>query len=321
MITQATNCDHHPQIEVTYAEHTRTIQTLVWSPDGTRLASGDAGGVVKVWEAFTGQTQATHREDPPTSTCALAWSPVGDLIASGGRHPHLSILEAESLKEVARWRLRGAASPRPGGSWYGRPSRAILTLAWSPDGKRLLSGGQDGPGHRLRLWETLDGLERLLDPAEHLVRAVAWSLDGQRFAAGGDFGTAGVWDATTGQMLVRFFSFLPVIYSLAWSPDGMRLAVCGLHQACLVWHGGGEVVTSYQGHLGRTISLSWAPESERIASASHDQTIHVWEATTGQCLAKYACRLGDHAPIAWSPDGTRLAIALADETIQVWRPV
>lgn len=320
MITQATNCTH-PQIEVTYAAHTRTIQALSWSPDGKRLVSGDAGGVVQVWEAATGQTQVTHQENLAASVCALSWSQVGDLIASGGRRPHLSILEAESLKEVARWRLRGAAAPRPGGAWYGRPSRAILALAWSPDGKRLLSGGQDGPGHRLRLWETLDGLERPLDPAEHLVHTVAWAPDGQRFAAGGDFGSAGVWDTTTGAVLMRFSSFLPMVYALAWSPDGVRLAICGLHQACLVWHGSGEVLTRYQGHHGYVLSLAWAPESERIASASQDQTIHIWEATTGQCLASYACQLGNHPLIAWSPDGTRLAVTLADATIQVWRPV
>jgi WD40 repeat protein len=320
MTTQATTCIY-PQAEVTYTAHSRTVQALAWSPDGTRLASGDASGVVQVWETATGQTQATHQEDPPASVCALAWSPVEDLIASGGRHPHLSILEAESLKEVARWRLRGAAAPRPGGAWYGRPSRAILAMAWSPDGKRFLSGGQDGPGHRLRLWETLDGLERLLDPAEHLVRTVAWSPDGQRFAAGGDFGSAGVWDATTGEMLRQFSGFLPVVSQLSWSPDGACLAACGLHKECLVWHGSGEVLTRYQGHHRHVLSLAWAPESERIASASHDQTIHIWEATTGQCLASYACQLGNHPLIAWSPDGTRLVVTLADATIQIWRPV
>jgi WD40 repeat protein len=70
---------------------------------------------------------------------------------------------------------------------------AAVSVAWSPDGRRLASASLD---RAVKVWDAELGLELLTlrgFPSE--VRAVAWSPDGRRLAAGGRDGTVRVWDA------------------------------------------------------------------------------------------------------------------------------
>jgi WD40 repeat protein len=307
-----------PQVQTTYAEHASPIQAVAWSPDSARLVSGDAGGVVKAWEAATGKTQATYMDDSRASVSALDWSSE-NLIAEGGRFNRIRLLEAAHLEVVQSWTLCGP-SHRSGGSFYGRPSFATHAVAFSPDSKKLLSGGQDG--QHLHLWETWDGRKLPLDPIDHIVNAVAWSPDGQRFAAAGDYGIFGIWAASGERLPVSFpqaAHLKSFFHALAWSPDGTHLALSGMNGECGVWHGGGEWVTHYQGHQGHVFSLAWKPQGEYIASASTDQTVQVWEARTGEHAATYQIPHGHHPLVSFSPDGKYLAVVIADQVIQIWR--
>src|SRR5258706_8452367 len=85
--------------------------------------------------------------------------------------------------------------------WVSRQLPAwIRRVAWSPDGTRLVGGGDDG---HVYLWDAADGT-LLLRLAEHhgLIMSVAWSPDGTQLASGSgsrDGGELFVWDAHSGE--------------------------------------------------------------------------------------------------------------------------
>jgi WD40 repeat protein len=67
----------------TLTGHTSLVQSLAWSPDGSKLASGDWEGTIRVWDAATGASLATLTGHT-SSVASLAWSPDGSKLASEG---------------------------------------------------------------------------------------------------------------------------------------------------------------------------------------------------------------------------------------------
>lgn len=66
-----------------YTGHHASINTLVWSPDGSRIASGDGEGQVHIWQSRTGEQLLAYQAHQ-AEVSALAWSPEGQYLASAG---------------------------------------------------------------------------------------------------------------------------------------------------------------------------------------------------------------------------------------------
>ncbi len=165
------------------------------------------------------------------------------------------------------------------------PSR-IHRLAWSPDGTRLASCGDDGS---VLLWEASDGT-RLARFQGHrgVVENVAWSPDGARLASGsGERGRGEifVWDARSGERLYSLSEPSGVVYALAWNPTGGML-VSGGSDGMLRWwdlqHG--ECVRVRKAHQGAVQSLKLSPDGQRLASCGNDGTINIWGLESGERL-------------------------------------
>jgi len=75
----------------------------------------------------------------------------------------------------------------------GHANNTLTTVAYSPDGKRVVSGGDDGT---IRLWDTKTGQETLTLKALAGVISLVFSPDGRQIASGTSLGTIQIWDAT-----------------------------------------------------------------------------------------------------------------------------
>jgi WD40 repeat protein len=131
-----------------------TATQVVWSPDGARIAScgtkpiilfGSNGGV-RLWNAATGQRMLTYTgHDSSVDLLALAWSPDGKYLASGGTDQIVSVWEARTGAQVAVYRGHIDQQPIPDSAY----PYAITALAWSPDSARIASSALRGP---VRVW-------------------------------------------------------------------------------------------------------------------------------------------------------------------------
>jgi predicted NACHT family NTPase len=212
---------------------------------------------------------------------------------------------------------------------FGHPT-AVFSAVFSPDGRWIASGGQDG---FVRGWNATTGQKLLAFHAhEKHVRCVAFSPDGRRLATASWDGTAKVWEfdpqPARGEKspLYTLTGHQDRVHSIAFSSDGQRLASAGEDGTVRIWDAatGHEVLPPLRGHTSLVWCVAYNPDGQYLASASDDKTVKIWDTKTGQ--EKLTLR-GHSAPVlsvTFSHDGRWVASTTgdistrADGEIKVW---
>ncbi len=297
---------------VTYKGHSGPVVNVVWSPDGTRLASCGNDGTVQVWSAQSGQM--AWKTTVAQYAFAVAWSPNGKLVAGAGSDGSVAILDAGSGK------LLKTLADQPG---------AIEGIAWSPDSKLLVAGSQAGAAE---VWDVTTG-KPLTTYKGHTasVERLAWSPDGTRIATAGYDDTVQVWEARTGRQLVTYKGHTAPVWSVAWSPGGKSIVsgtgAAGSHgpvtenNSVQVWDATtGKTLLTLSGLSGQAYALAWSHDGTRIAAGGDDHLVHLWDATSGWETLRYQGHGDIVFGVNWSPDDSLIASASVDGTVQIWRP-
>lgn len=200
---------------------------------------------------------------------------------------------------------------------YRGHSESVGAVAWSPDGQRITSGGNDGTA---KVWSAASG-NTLVTYNGHSgpVESVAWSPDGQHIVSGGDDTTVQIWEANSGNTIYNLSGHTDKVWAVAWSPDGNYIASASNDNTVRVWNASsGGLVNLYQRHTDLVYTVAWSPDGKLIASGSNDKTAQVWEAITGNLIYKYIKHTSLVTSVSWSSDGTRIASGSRDKTAQIW---
>jgi WD40 repeat protein len=217
-------------------------------------------------------------------------------------------------------------NPTPGALvsiFYGQAD-TVFSVAWSPDGTRLASGGVDWTA---QVWRAADGSSITSDTGHTgSVNYVAWSPDGNRFASASDDMTVRVCSASTGRFLFAYTGHTDMVHSVVWSPDGKRLASGSYDNTVRIWDAtNGTTLKTYTGHTASVWTVAWSPDGTKVASASGfagvippDNTVKIWDVITGATLLTYTGHKDSVIYVVWSPDGKRIASGSADTTVHVW---
>ena len=215
--------------------------------------------------------------------------------------------------------------------WSVRQGLTVTSVAYSPDGKRVVSAS--AYAGTVQVWDAATGQEALsFKGSTGQVHSVAFSPDGKRIVAGiedveaftPDMGlrfprsdwTVKVWDAATGKETLSFKSSTE-IRSVAFSPDGKRVVLGGnwtvkVHDATT-----GQEALTLKGNMGLVYSVAFSPDAKRIVTGNEDG-VTVWDAATGQ---KTRSPDGYKSPVhsvVFSPDGKHIVAGKWDRSLSVW---
>ena len=106
-----------------------------------------------------------------------------------------------------------------------RHEKPVNTVAFSPDGSRVVTASSDGTA---RLWDAKTGASLLtLKGHTNWVRAASFSPDGSRVVTASDDGTARLWDAKTGLPLITWADHQGAVNAAAFSPNGEQVVTAG----------------------------------------------------------------------------------------------
>ncbi|MGW6933533.1 nSTAND1 domain-containing NTPase [Lentzea sp. NPDC054927] len=193
----------------------------------------------------------------------------------------------------------------------------LSAIAFSPDGRTVLTGSYDGTG---RLWDLRDGTpERILVGHDGPVVCVAWSPDGTRVATGSWDGTARIWDPASGVGLAVLTGHDNWVSAVNWSPDGRQLATASQDNTAGIWDvAGGLLSRRLRGHTEWVRSVEWHPDGRRVLTGSYDGTAALWDARTGRRLSVLRGHTDAVPAVRWLPDGRSAVTASEDGTIRLW---
>jgi WD40 repeat protein len=299
----------------------QSVNGVAFSPDGTRVASvtgafdfdrpGLTGDLV-VRDVVTGQEIWPAHRDVPSGFRGVAFSPDGRWIATGNASD-LVIWDAATGAEQSR-----LTDP-------GNRDLPLLSLAYSPDGRRILAGyggTSNDPrviGHA-KLWDAATGKELGERIPGHPggILSVAFSPDGREVALASE-GLVEVWGLDTHKPVLQLRGHASSVYSVAFSPDGLHLASGGFDRTIRLWdRATGNEIRVFYGHESFVTSLAFSPEGRRLISASEDNSLRLWEVASARPLAAFHGHQNQVRCVAFSPDGRYLASGGVDHTVKLW---
>ena len=188
------------------------------------------------------------------------------------------------------------------------PGETIWALAFSPDGKTLASGGQDGA---IKFWESATGKNSGVMPRRtKSVKVLAFRPDGKVLAAGIRDGTIALWDVAERKHLLSIeahYHFRNLV-SLAFSPDGKTLASVGRDEPVIkLWDPvSGKLSATLGGHKDYIGPILYSPDSKFLVSGAEDATIRTWDARSGKNLQVLEGSPAAVTALALLPDGSDL---------------
>ena len=294
------------QLEHVLQGHKKRLSYVVFSPDGSQLVTAGDDDTPRIWEPATGRLiHALEGHDGGVDSVAL--SPDGSRLLTGSFEDGTARL----------WDTR-TGEPL---SFLRRHRTDLRLVAYSPDGQTFLAAERE----KIRVFDAESS--RLLHELDNEwpVMAICYSADGAHMAATSDMYVSKVWDVASGRTMARLAGKHGWHERVAFSADGDRLFTGN-------WGGETGIFDPATGLAQQIIAerlLDCSPGTDRLVTTAivtrwppvditFSRLPRIWDARTGECLARLAAHPSPVEEAAFSQDGRQLLV-MHGATATLWR--
>ncbi len=243
------------EIITTLLGHNCPVESLAWSPDGTKLASVSRviGEPIMIWDVKTGQL-ITESQGSALGGKSLSWHPDGTRIAG-------IILPRSPSAPAYIWDaatgIRMITEPVDGGA-----SNPVSEVKWSPDGRLLATAHRQGD--IINIWDaqSLTLVKTLQVNHTNWVFSLDWSPDSQSIVTSDKDGNILITNVNTRSTTT--LSSPGWIEHIVWNIDGRRLAVANSDTGVEIWDVTTEQLLETLTYEGRPYTVAWSPDGTQL---------------------------------------------------------
>ena len=276
--------------------------TIVFSPDGKKVAVGTEDGICVLFDATDGRklvginARTNRGDDHGNRLCSLAFSPDGKRIVAGCGDGTSMVWNVKDGKRLHRWQGH---------------SSTVGSVAFSADGRTVATGSWD---NNILLWHTESGKQlRILEDVSGITR-VAFAPGGRDILTATWFGCATLWNVESGQVLRHFGINTGAANCAVFSPDGTKILAGYDGPVAVLWDTAtGKVLRSFTRRDSVVYSVAFRRDSEMIligygiTAGVSDGTAILWNVRTGKQVRSLvdATRswMCSHSSVGFAPDG------------------
>jgi len=290
--------------------HGGYVGAVVFSPDGSYLATASGDRTARVWKVTSGDEVVRLTHDGIVK--AVMFSPDGRYLATASDDGTAQVWDTSRREVIAHIAL---------GEPVNDPEKqALKAIAFSSDGRYLAVGGRkevlDGI---IVIWDTSSRSEvrRIEFRGAHgvslpnaTVNAVMFSPDGNSLVTANEDWTARLWDVATGRQLQHFahegfYLNINAVYDLAFSPDGRFLATASGDGTTGLWEvQSGRQIACLKGSFS-VRKVVFSPDGHHLVTAGSDHAVRIWDMSDKSCFVCFN-HGGPVYAVAASPDGRYL---------------
>jgi WD40 repeat protein len=264
------------------------------SPDRCILATGDANGTVRLWDAVSHKPIGVPLAGHTGFVGTVKFSPDGATLATGSADGTVQLWDTVSHRRIGDPLIRN--------------NGVIRAVTFSRDGGMLATGSGNGT---VRLWDTASHRQIGDSFQGYSTGSVSFSPDRHALAFFSKDGTVRLWDiASHTQIGAPLTGFTGAVVAVAFSPDGGMLATGGYDGEVRWWNVAShtQVGDALSGGTG-IVSSAFSPDGGTLATSSDSGTVRLWDLASHNQHGTPLTNGGDGGFSAvFSPDGHTLRI-------------
>jgi len=303
-----------------FTGHEAAVYSVAFSPDGDLAASGDADGVLLIWDVASNE-EIQSFEGHNHQINAVDFDPNMEFLVSAACGERDDTVNEECISgDIILWDIETGEEVR---RFVGHEDE-VTTVTFDPSGNRILSGGAD---RTMRLWDVQTGeqigiyrrhLGKVVDVAFHPEeqnKAVSLAIDSPPT----------LWDLDTGREIIRYYQHDVMdepnldVGSVMFSPNGEQiLGSYGIPMR--LWDTTtGELQREFLGHGSYVNSVAFSVDGQiALSSAWRENSFRVWDTDSGVELRRFEGHAGVVRAITISDDGRYALSGSDDTTVRVW---